>query len=74
MEVIKHVVFNPTSFSYNYSPLGVICKTMEEEGWVLYKIIPHHQYESVAIFIKMIEVKAEEEEVPETEEHEGGYI
>lgn len=74
---VRHVAFNPTNFMYGYSPLGAICSNLEEEGWVLYKVVPNHQYESIAVFVKIFETPPSEEKETENtteEEHEGGYI
>lgn len=45
----KHEAYNPIG-SYGFSPLGNLCKVLESEGWNLIRIVPHHQYESIAIF------------------------
>lgn len=75
MDTVKHVAFNPTNFIYGYSPLESVCRRLEEEGWVLYKVVPNHQYESVAVFVKIFaEPPKEETETPDEEEREGGYI
>lgn len=65
--LFKHVVFNPVSLTYNFSPLDIICSNMEIEGWKLVEVVPHHQYESVAVFAKPAPQIEEEEE-------EGGYL
>lgn len=76
MDTVRHVAFNPTTsfMSYGYSPLESVCRRLEEEGWVLYKVVPNHQYESVAVFIKIFAEPLKEETGTEEEENEGGYI
>jgi hypothetical protein len=58
---IKHVIFNPMTTTLFVGPLDSILKREESEGWTLDKIISHHQYESVAVFSRNIEVVVEEE-------------
>lgn len=45
----KHIVFSPVSYP-GLSTLAAICSDQEKSGWRLLKVIPHHQYESVAVF------------------------
>lgn len=49
---IKHVVFNPMTTTLFVGPLDSILKREEAAGWRLDQIIPHHQYESVAVFVR----------------------
>lgn len=58
---IRHRVFNPLSGIYGLSVLDAICTDMERDGWILINIVPHTQFESVAIF-QQIEIPEEEEE------------
>lgn len=56
----KHVVFNNSYTSmFGGSPLERLCKEWETEGWMLSHVIPHTQYESVAVFVRGIEVREE---------------
>ena len=45
-----HVAFNPNSLGAAHSPLADICRAQEKEGWRLIQIVPHHLYESIAVF------------------------
>ena len=45
-----HVAFNPTPLGMAHSPLGDICREWERDGWRLIQIVPHHMYESIAVF------------------------
>lgn len=48
---VRHIAFNPTPYGLN-GPLGPICAAQEAEGWRLVQVVPHHQYESVAVFVR----------------------
>lgn len=50
----------------------MICANMEEDGWMLYHIVPVNQYESVAVFVrpKQVEELDEESEV----QYPGDYL
>lgn len=48
---IRHRSFNPIVMSLGYpSSLSGICSDMEKDGWELSHIVPHSQYEHVAVF------------------------
>lgn len=63
----KHRSFNPM-----FGGLSMICANMEEDGWMLYHIVPVNQYESVAVFVrpKQVEELNEESEV----QYPGDYL
>lgn len=54
----KHKAYNPM-----WAGLSMICTHMEEDGWMLYHVVPVHQYESVAVFVRPAQVLNEESEV-----------
>lgn len=71
----KHRIFNPLSGLPGFSVLGSVVFDMEKDGWRLVSIVPNHQFESVAVFERLVieePVRPVEsgEEVPK----EGGYI
>jgi hypothetical protein len=47
---VRHAVFNPTTMSMGHSPLAQLVAVWERDDWRLVQVIPHHQYESVAVF------------------------
>ena len=47
----KHTAFNPIPMSTSDSPLLSICSIWQDQGWRLVQVIPHHQYESIAVFV-----------------------
>lgn len=47
---VNHVAFNPTTLSLTFSPLQNICSEYERGGWSLVRVVPVHQYESIAVF------------------------
>lgn len=49
---VKHVIFNPMTTTLFVGPLESILRREEAAGWRLDQIIPHHQYESVAVFVR----------------------
>lgn len=51
---LKHVSFNPNQIGglFGCTPLSYLCEFWEAEGWMLSHVIPHHQYESVAVFVR----------------------
>ena len=49
---VLHVAFNPTPMGFFDSPLQRILAHHEEEGWTLLRVVAHHQYESVAVFVR----------------------
>ena len=53
---VTHVVFNPSA---SHSPLTHICAEWERGGWRLVQVVPHHQYESVAVFERLREPQEE---------------
>ncbi len=54
----KHRSFNPM-----WAGLAMVCATMEEDGWMLYHIVPVNTYESIAVFVRPRQVLDEESEV-----------
>lgn len=47
----RHCTLNPSLISFNgISQLMRVCRMMEEDGFRLIYIVPHTQYESVAVF------------------------
>lgn len=65
---VRHITFSPYSgMPGGFSPLANICSKIEKDGWQLIRIIPHLQFESIAIFERLVAVEALEEE-----EGEGG--
>jgi hypothetical protein len=49
---VTHIPFNPTPLSTTHSPLGDICNDWGRGGWRLVQVVPHHEYESVAVFVR----------------------
>lgn len=47
---VTHVPFNPTPFGTSDSPISRILGDWERGGWQLVRVVPVHQYESVAVF------------------------
>lgn len=48
---IRHRTFNPIQMGFGYpTPLTNICADMESKGWELSHIVPHTQYEHIAVF------------------------
>lgn len=54
----KHKAYNPM-----WAGLSMLCTHMEEDGWMLYNIVPVNQYESIAVFVRPKQVENEESEV-----------
>jgi len=46
---VKHVTFNPKLIGPSYSVLAPILETWEADGWELDRVIPHREYESIAV-------------------------
>lgn len=68
---VKHVVFNPLALTGGSSVLASITAALEGDGWQLTRIIPHLQFESVAVFERLVPV---DEKPVEEEAGEGGYV
>jgi hypothetical protein len=49
---VRHAVFNPTVLQATHSPLAQLVAAWERDDWRLVQVIPHHQYESVAVFVR----------------------
>lgn len=49
---VRHVPFNPVPMGLMSSPLAAICDDHERGGWRLVQVVPHHQYESIAVFVR----------------------
>lgn len=47
---VRHAVFNPTIMGVSHSPLQDLLPAWEKDGWQLVRVLPHHQYESIAVF------------------------
>lgn len=47
---VNHVPFNPSWATAEHSPLGQVCNAMAEGNWQLVRVVPHHAYESIAVF------------------------
>lgn len=72
---VKHRVYNPLSGLPGLSTLAAICSDMEKDGWQLTRIVPHMQFESVAIFERLnMEQEKEQETELEGKEVGGGYV
>ena len=55
MTEIKHRPFNPVVLGFGYpSALSIVCYDMEKEGWELISIVPHTQWEHVAVFQRFV--------------------
>lgn len=44
---MRNIVFNPLA---TYGGLKMACEAQAAEGWALLRIVPHSQFESVAVF------------------------
>jgi hypothetical protein len=48
---VRHRSFNPIVMGFGFpTTLSGICSDMEKGGWELSHIVPHTQYEHVAVF------------------------
>ena len=47
---VAHVSFNPHPLPLGESPLSRVVSDWERGGWRLVRIVPHHEYESIAVF------------------------
>lgn len=52
--MIKHVPFNPAIGGAMGIPtqLSLICEKLEGNGWILLRVVPWGNFESIAIFTK----------------------
>lgn len=50
---VKHVTFNPQPIGHLDSPIGGLCAAHQLDGWELIRVVPHHQFEAVAVFHRM---------------------
>lgn len=50
----KHISFNPNELGglFAMSPLSRLCEQYEKDDWMLSHVIPHTQWESVAVFVR----------------------
>jgi hypothetical protein len=55
MPEVRHVTFNPSTALAGYSPLTEICRANQAEGWALVRVVPHHQYEAVAVLERTLD-------------------
>jgi len=55
---VKHKSFNPSSDYPGYpTQLSRLCEAMESDGWELFNIIAHNQYEHIAVFHRRMKVE-----------------
>jgi hypothetical protein len=52
MPVVLHTVFSPTFIG----GLALACESAEKQGLALLRVVPHHQYEAVAVFTRPVSV------------------
>ncbi len=55
MPEVNHIPFNPNPLSVGHSPLGDICNDWARGGWALLRVVPVHQYEAIAVFVRPAE-------------------
>lgn len=55
-EEIEHVAFNPRQLGLDgQSALERVVSDWQRGGWALLRVVPHHPYESVAVFTRRTE-------------------
>lgn len=62
-EEIKHVAFNPRQLGLGeQSALERVASDWQRDGWALLRVVPHHPYESIAVFTRKADVSGSSEE------------
>lgn len=49
---VNHIPFNPHPLTIGDSPLGRICDEWGRGGWQLLRVVPVHQFEAIAVFVR----------------------
>ena len=49
-DYVRNITFNPTFGYGTETALDCLCRTAASEGFELVRIVPHTQYEAVAVF------------------------
>lgn len=58
-EEIEHVAFNPRQLGLSgQSALERVVSDWQRGGWALLRVVPHHPYESIAVFTRKANISS----------------